>query len=176
MEPTRLPVPQPSRLPAPELVLLPLSDLLPAGEQVVLHEPSGILIHVARCVDAQRDHPVLHVQQLTPSELTVFRPLVDNVPDFCPYEVLLAHFSYHRVTEQVIERMRRRWYAAQEEGVADSVLRPVRNVLSRVRLKVQELGLDVVSLLDLGYQLLPLTRRRRRSRGPRQEQDEREEE
>jgi len=93
---------------------------------------------------------------------------------FCPYEVLLAHFSYHRVTEQVIERMRRRWYAAQEEGVADSVLRPVRNVLSRVRLKVQAMGLDVVSLLDLGYQLLPLTRRR--SRGPRQEQDEREEE
>ncbi len=39
MEPTRLPVPQPSRLPAPELVLLPLSDLLPPGEQVVLHEP-----------------------------------------------------------------------------------------------------------------------------------------
>ncbi len=88
--------------------------------------------------------------------------------------MLLAHFSYHRVTEQVIERMRRRWYAAQEEGVADSVLRPVRNVLSRVRLKVQAMGLDVVSLLDLGYQLLPLTRRR--SRGPRQEQDEREEE
>lgn len=70
--------------------------------------------------------------------------------------MLLAHFSSMRVSERVIERMRQQAYEARESGEWDALMRPMRNVLSRIRLKLRPFGIKIVSLLELGYALVPV--------------------
>jgi hypothetical protein len=48
------------------------------------------------------------------------------------------------------------------EGYWDEEMRPLRTMLSRARLKLQEMGLDIVSLFETGYLLTRHYRRRLR--------------
>jgi len=99
-------------------------------------------------------------QQFTNSEICVLKPLLESYPHFCPYEVLLASFNSGNVTEQAVDRCRERLQEAQEAGVWDQEMRPVRNVLSRTRLKMQTFGIDIFSILETGYVLMFQSRRR----------------
>ncbi len=40
------------------------------------------------------------------------------------------------------------------EGIWDQEMRPVRNVLSRTRLKMRTFGFDISSILETGYILM----------------------
>jgi hypothetical protein len=133
---------------------LDLPDLLPAEHRLALQDELGLAALVA--LDPQR-RPVLSVVQLfTASEWALLGALLSQYPDFCPYEVLLAHFHYYSaVTEQKIERMREQLSEAQEEGTWDVLMRPARNVLSRVRIKLRSFGVAIVPLLETGYLLQP---------------------
>lgn len=159
------------------IVYFPLDGLLPAGYRLAFYAPLGILTllltpgsaHGARKEEEQRqeedpvigDHArIAGMQRFTPSEASLLLPILTSYPDYCPMEVLLAHFSSSRVSEQVIERMREMLYRALSEGDFDQVMRPARNVLSRVRLKLRELGLSIVSLLETGYLLKAVDTRR----------------
>ena len=93
-------------------------------------------------------------QQFTTSEICVLMPLLEAYPYYCPYEVLLASFSNGRVTEVTVARCRQRLQEAQEEGVWDQEMRPVRNILSRTRLKTRTFGIEISSILETGYILL----------------------
>jgi hypothetical protein len=42
----------------------------------------------------------------------------------------------------------------QEEGLWDAEIKPIRNVMSRVRLKLRGVGLDTVFMLEVGYLLI----------------------
>jgi hypothetical protein len=86
-------------------------------------------------------------------------PLVQLHPAYCPYEVLLAHFTSTKVTEKTIARARKQLHEAQEEGRWDSIMRPIRNVLSRVRFKLGDLDIGIVSMLEVGYILRPVAKR-----------------
>src|SRR5207249_558085 len=78
---------------------------------------------------------LLSVQRFTSTELCLLLPLLQQHPAFCPYEMLLAHFTNARLTEKTIDQAREQLYEAQEAGVWDSTMRPIRNVLSRARLR-----------------------------------------
>src|SRR5258708_5708087 len=132
------------------LLLFALSGVLPESQRLALHRPLGILALLS-CED---DLPqMLAAQQFTLSELCVLIPLLEAYPDYCPHEVLLACFDNGsaNVTEETIVKCRRHLHAAHMEGFFDQEMRPVRNVLSRTRLKLHEFALDVVSLLETGY-------------------------
>lgn len=140
-----------------------LEGMLPAGHMLALHRESGILVGLSSVGDV----PCMQVaQQFTFSELCVLVPLLEAYPHYCPYEVLLAHFTNvsTNVTEEVIERCRRHLHAALREGVFEHEMRPVRNVISRTRLKLHEFNIDVTSLLETGYLLRPRPKKPRRVR------------
>jgi hypothetical protein len=93
-------------------------------------------------------------QQFTSSELSLLRPMLELFPHYCPYEVMFASFYNGAVTEITVEHCRQRLYEALADGAWDQQLRPIRNVLSRIRLKLRPFGIDISSILETGYILL----------------------
>jgi len=133
-----------------------LSGLVPVGQTLALNLSLGTVVLLA----LREQGPLLVAeQQFTPSEVCLLRPLLETFPHYCPYEHLLASFISTTVTEQAIEQCRVRLRHVEETPEWDVTLRPVRNVLSRVRLKLRgNLGIDIRSLLQLGYVLIPVRR------------------
>lgn len=141
-----------------EIMHYSLEELLPAGHSLALNVLLGT---VSLIVNAQPYPRLVAEQQFTPSELSLLLPLLNAHPQYCPYEVLLASFDHRMVTEATVERCRKRLLDAQEEGIWDVEMRPVRNVLSRTRLKMRSFGgIEISSILEIGYCLLvpPLRR------------------
>ena len=106
------------------------------------------------------------MQVYTPNELLVLLPLLEHSPAYVPHEVLYAH-SYtapEAITEARIEECRALLHEALADGSFEVEMRPIRNVISRVRLKLHTVGLDVLSLVEMGYVLCPRTRVRRSKR------------
>src|ERR1700737_848357 len=142
-----------------EVLHFSLQGLLPAGHTLALNTVLGTLSHLICKQD--RPHMLLE-QQFTTSEICVLMPLLEAYPYYCPYEVLLASFNSGRVTETTIARCRQRLQEAQEAGVWDQEMRPVRNVLSRTRLKMHTFEVDIFSILETGYVLMPRSRYRQK--------------
>ena len=138
-----------------------IPELLPAGHTLALNVFLGTLVLIAQ--DTAEPYPRLVAeQQFTSSELSLVLPLLNAHPNYCPYEILLASFDHRVITQAAIERCRERLREALEEGQWDYTMRPVRNVLSRTRLKLRSFGIEVNAILEIGYCLLPLPARRKR--------------
>ncbi len=56
-----------------------------------------------------------------------------------------------------IERARNRLFRDKERGEWDATMRPLRNALSRVRGKLNTLNIDVRSIFETGYVMIPYT-------------------
>lgn len=139
---------------AEEVLHFSLQGLLPIGHILALNTTLGTLSHLV--VRQERPH-MLAEQQFTTGEIGVLMPLLEAYPYYCPYEVLLASFSTGRVTELTVERSRQRLQEAQEAGVWDQEMRPVRNILSRTRFKTRALGIEISAILETGYILMCLS-------------------
>ena len=137
-----------------------LDDLLPDGHTMALNLSLGTLSLIANSRDNSYPY-LLAEQQFTTSELCVLVPLLKLYPHYCPYEVLLASFNNGNTNEATIERSRKRLYEAQIEGIWDQEMRPVRNVLSRARLKMRAFSIEISSILETGYVLMRLSERKR---------------
>ncbi len=146
----------------PEMRYLPLAGLLPEAHRLAIQRDLGLVARLY--ADAEGVPRLQHVQWFTPIEMALVLALLEQYPHYCPYEVLLAHFSSTRVSERVIERMREQAYEARESGEWDALMRPMRNVLSRVRLKLRPFGIAIVSLVEVGYALVPTRQRGREAR------------
>jgi|SRR5579859_4525850 len=134
-----------------EVLHFSLQGLLPSGHTLALNTTLGTLSHLA----IKQDRPsLISEEQFTTSEICVLMPLLESHPYYCPYEVLLASFNMARITEKTIAQCRRRLQEAQEAGVWDQEMRPVRNVLSRTRLKTRTFGIEIASILETGYILM----------------------
>lgn len=134
-----------------------LEGILPPGHVLAVYPDLGVLAHLS----CEREEPhLLSAQRFSATEMCLIVPLLRQHPAYCPYEVLLAHFISARVTEETIARAREQLYEAQEAGIWDSLMRPIRNVLSRARFRLGDLGIGVVSMLEVGYILKPVPRRR----------------
>ena len=125
-----------------------LQDALPSGHVLVMNKKLGTFSLIAA-----KDEQIwlLGEQQFTASEMNVLLPLLDSFPFYSPYEVLYAHFYADDVTEHVLTHTRKRLQKAQEEGTWDLEMRSVRTTLSRTRLKLRMLGLNISSILETGY-------------------------
>jgi hypothetical protein len=142
-----------------------LDELLPAGQVLALNSPLGTLSLILP--DPQTPYPRMKAeQQFTMSELSLLLPLLNSHPHYCPYEVMLASFDHRLVTEATVDRCRNKLHEAQLEGVWDHVMRPVRNVLSRTRIKMHVFDLEISSILETGYCLMVLPERRRAPAAP----------
>lgn len=134
-----------------EVLHFSLQGLLPSGHTLALNTTLGTLSHLV----CKNDRPyMLMEQQFTTSEICVLLPLLEAYPYYCPYEVLLASFNSGRVSETAVARSRQRLQEAQEAGIWDQEMRPVRNVLSRTRLKTRSFGIEISSILETGYILM----------------------
>ena len=137
-----------------------LDNLLPESHTLALNLSLGTLSLIAN--SRENSYPfLLAEQQFTTSELCVLVPLLKHYPHFCPYEVLLASFYNGNTNETTIEHSRNRLNEAQLEGIWDQEMRPVRNVLSRARLKMRAFNIEISSILETGYVLMRLSERKR---------------
>jgi hypothetical protein len=66
------------------------------------------------------------------------------------------------VTEATIEHCRQYLQEAQQEGIWDQEMRPMRNVLSRARLKLRSFGIEISAIVETGYMLTYVADRRRK--------------
>lgn len=142
-----------------EIVHYDKLGLLPEGYTLALNTTLGTLSLITKGIPEPR---MIAEQQFTMSELYLLLPLLNAHPHYCPYEVMLASFDYHKVTEKAIERCRKQLEEAMEEKVWDAHMRPVRNVLSRTRLKLRVFDITITSILETGYTLMPLSKQRYR--------------
>ena len=140
-----------SKSDVPEMLYFTPGELLPAGHTLVLNRALGTLSYLSKGVERPR---LVMQQQFTSSELSLLLPLLELFPDYCPYEVMFASFYNGTITEETVELCRQRLYEALERGTWDQQLRPLRNVLSRTRMKLRAFGIDISSILETGYILI----------------------
>jgi hypothetical protein len=134
-------------------VNLPLEQVLPEGVVFAVHRELGF---VAILTYNGQSPQMTAAQFFTLVEMATLLPLLVSHPDYCPNEYLLASFL-GGTTEQNIERSRNRLLSAKERGEWDLLMRPMRNALSRVRHKLNTLHIDVRSIFETGYVVLPYT-------------------
>jgi hypothetical protein len=135
--------------PPESIIHLPLAQVLPDGVVLALHRKLGFVA----LLTCHEQHPQVKAAQFfPPSEMLVLLPVMLSYPHFCHYETLFAGFS-GGTTEADVEKARRLPSCAKERGKWDMMMRPVRNMLSRARLKLHPLGITVLSLFETGYVL-----------------------
>ena len=136
-----------------------LQGVLPSGHLLAVNPLLGTLSYIVN----EDHHPRLIMQQqFTAGEMSVLMPLLEAYPYYCPYETLLASFQYGNVAEATVERCREHLREAQEEGIWDQEMRPMRNVLSRARLKLRTFGIEISTIVETGYILMYLPQRKRK--------------
>jgi len=136
---------------AESILHLSLEQVLPNGAVLAMHLDLGFAV-LLTC-NEQTPH-MKAAQSFPPSEMATLMPLLVSYPDYYPNEFLLASFS-GGTTEADIEKARNRLLRAKERGEWELMMRPMRNALSRVRMKLNRLGIDVRSIFETGYLLRP---------------------
>lgn len=145
-----------NKLDTEQILYFCLQDALPEGHTLALNTNLGTLSYLHTI---ENKWPRMLVQQqFTNSEMSLLRPLLEHYPHYCPHEVMFANFYNGTVSEKTITRARQRLQEALDYGTWDHEMRPVRNVLSRTRLKLKDFGLDVLSILETGYMLMVTAR------------------
>ena len=139
-----------------DIQVFTLEGLLPASHVLAFNRALRTLIHLSR--EEQVPSPLVRgEQQFSGRECDLLRPLLVYSPLYTPYAVLHVSFyrGFDRLSESLITQAQQRLGALrQEEGMWNAELKPIRNVMSRVRLKLREVGLDTVCMLEVGYTLI----------------------
>lgn len=126
-------------------------DVLPDGCVVAVHLERGTV----NTMIVEDGHPrIIGEVGLTGSELTSIIPIFESFPHYCPNEALYATYYHRQVTEENIAASRKYLQEARENGIYDVEFRPVRDNISRARLKLRTIGIDIGSLLSRGYILV----------------------
>jgi hypothetical protein len=119
-----------------------LRNLLPDEDTLQLNIERGVLsqIHAGKIVEQQI---------FSPGETWIVKSLFENYPDYCPYEDIL-----HEMTGKSVDECREAMYRSSDEnGTIDPVMRPVRNIMGRSREKLHPFGIQITSIVNLGYVL-----------------------
>jgi hypothetical protein len=136
-----------------------LQGVLPPGHMLAVNPLLRTLSYI---INESSQPRLIAQQQFTAGEMSVLLPLLEAFPYYCPYEELLASFQYGNVTEATIENCRQYLQEAQQEGIWDQEMRPMRNVLSRARLKLRSFGIEISAIVETGYMLTYVADRRRK--------------
>jgi hypothetical protein len=133
-----------------QILHFPLEGLLAAGHSIAVHAALGTVSQIALMDNGPK---LVEQQVFAPGEICLLKPLLQAYPDYCPTEVLLANVAGGIVTERAIERSRRRLHLALDTGTWSQATAPVRNILSRVRLKMHLFDIDIFTIIKVGYGL-----------------------
>lgn len=144
----------PRKAPKKEILYFPLTSLLKETEVLAIDTSLGILSRLYR--PEQGGALLLGQVQFSTSELALVLLILQSHPYYCPDDLLWVSYNRGQVTEEYLIRARTRLQEARDVGIWDSEMRPVRNTLSRARLKLKGLDLGLVSILETGYFLIPL--------------------
>ncbi len=127
-----------------------LGTMLPERSALILDTEQGVL----SLLRGDGEQMISEQQLLSPSEMAVIEALLTQYPDYCPYEAMLS-----AMTGKSLEKCRERVVWGLEEGEVDAVMRPVRNLLGRARMKLRPFGIDIRSMIQTGYMLIPLRKK-----------------
>jgi hypothetical protein len=126
-----------------------LPALLPEGHVLVLNtHPYSLSTFVLTQLSAEV-HGLVAQEVLTELEMYVLLALLEAYPQYCPYEELRA-----AITDEVVSQARTIVYRAAENKTLNRSMKPVRNILSRCRAKLQVFGIDIRSIHAEGYILI----------------------
>lgn len=134
-------------------------SLLPPGHLLAVNSELGTVIQIA---NGNPFPSIIHEESFTSRELSLLLPLLLDYPNYCPNERMLTSFNQSTLKEREVEKTRNGLYEALQQDIDqpsrswDEKLRPLRNVLSRTRLKLRPFKIDIGSILVTGYILLPL--------------------
>jgi hypothetical protein len=126
-----------------------LPGLLPEGDTLVLNRALRVLSQVTARGD------LVEQCRISRDDMALLVALLSASPQYCLDATLLA-----AKTGESIERCTRRvaWAkAAKEPEVYDSLIRPVRGSISRLRTRLQAFHLDLRALVSQGYLLIRLS-------------------
>lgn len=93
---------------------------------------------------------IVGITALTYSEYRFINVLLRNFPAYSPLEHFLVVLS-----PSSPEQARALLMRAEHDGTFDTVVRPIRNIITRCRVKLRRLGIEIKSLLLTGYLLCP---------------------
>ncbi len=128
-----------------------LPNLLPEGHVLVLNtHPYSLSTFVLTELSGEV-HGLVAQEVLTELEMYVLIALLDSYPQYCPYELLRA-----AITDEVVNHARVTVHRAVEHKTLNRSMKPIRNILSRCRAKLQVFGIDIRSIHAEGYILTPL--------------------
>jgi hypothetical protein len=145
------PVPREPLVPDPVLYFA-LPGLLPTTYRFAYHEQ----LHTLNLLSVTDEGPVLlRDQRFTTQEASMLVPLLRAYPNYCSYAILHAHFVHPVVTEKEITHSQQCLAAALRMGTSEREMRPLRNVLSRTRIKLlASFNIDIATIQEVGCLLL----------------------
>jgi hypothetical protein len=126
-------------------------DVLPTGHVIAVHLEHGIVTLMIQENGLPR---AIGEVGLTASELQSILPIFEAFPHYCPFEVLYARYYHRSATDERIAECREYLQEARESGQWDVTFRSLRDNISRARLKLRTIGIDIGSLLSRGYILI----------------------
>lgn len=132
-----------------ETVYFPLPGLLAEGQYLALY-PAQCSLSLLTITHGM---PCLLGQEILPlTEMLIARPLLACYPAQCPIAHLLAGFTYGHVTEETERSARIALLRAEGTPSWDTLIRPMRNALSRTRKRLERtFHITVLTILQQGY-------------------------
>lgn len=132
----------------------PLPGILPPNHVLAVHPE--LLCQLAPGRNGPR---LIRVVQLGEKEIKALLALLSAYPTFCPYEVLLASCTGEKLDDLTLSRYRRLLEEKRLETLA-----PAIDILRSAKENrgIRALNITIISILDRGYLLAPITRRKPR--------------
>jgi len=125
-----------------------LRGFVPSGHVVTYNPTVRMLSYLA--VEHELPRLVQEVD-LTLMEERVLLPVLEAAPSYCLDERILASYTYGETGEEALALATRSLQDAKSDGLWDYKMRPIRNAMSRARLKVSAMGIALPSILETGY-------------------------
>jgi len=126
-------------------------DTIPQGHVLALDAEAGMLSHL--CMDTDGKSHVIAHQFLNASEMALFRLLHAAAPHFCLNEELLATHTYGTPTEAQLADCRVQLHEAIGRGQREEAMKTLRMFMSRIRLRLASISVEIAPLLKTGYML-----------------------
>ena len=153
-----------------DLLLFPVEGLLPSGQALSVN--TTYLVVSLVLTNSVSGNPILLQRPVTELQMRVLLPLLE-APRSCPHEVLYTslYYSYQELLAGLFSSdstARGEWLATIEEkcaflqhaqklGTWKRELKPLYNVLSKLRPKLRPFGLEIaISASGSAYALIPL--------------------
>jgi hypothetical protein len=128
-------------MPEEEQIHLSLAGLLPEHHTLVLNPAKRIVILLYNKPDGEASIVTEH--KFSPSSMRVLIPLLQSYPNYCPYEVLLAHLYPISVEDG----------RTQLQEAREPTMRPLRRAIGTIMAALHPFRLRVCSIRSVGFVL-----------------------